>query len=339
MGNFPKTCFMAALLLLVLSACQGNTTPAATVTTLQVMQTPLPSVTASPLPSATKLPTEISSQTPTPTQAPATDTLEPAPTLPQASFAKTCYANEYYTKVSPNGLWLAEYCSDGIMYVSNQDATKVFPVDIHDYYSNPLYPQMTGTLRPVHWSKDNHYIYFTARPEQWNDGVYAISEYAPTLYRMDILDGEIIRILQGAFYHSFSPTERRMIEIQEFQQPIKIIIHDLKTGDIQTFVPNNDAKYGQAADVVWSQDGLRFVLVGAYGEYIDQPNRSDIILINLADSSQKVIVPEIEGSVTMLSWDESDNIFYRVYSYTNNQTTTYAYNLQTQEISIVPTNE
>jgi len=273
---------------------------------------------------------------------------KPSPTafLLKTKFSKACQDEYYdeYTKISPSGDWLAESCfSDGIMQVSNQDGTKVFVVNSKDYFSDPNFPDLTGSVKPVHWTNDNHFIYFTATPEQWNDGGFlALDSFAPLLGRMNIENGQTSEILFGAFYHSFSPTDRRLIEVQQFEHPIKLIVHDLKMGSSQTLTPDNNSKYSQAARVVWSPDGLKFVFVaafgGEFGDEVNEPNVQSLILVDLDDLSQRILLSEISDFIEPMSWNENDVIVYRVMNYEDRyQITTYLYDYQKEEISVLPT--
>jgi hypothetical protein len=268
------------------------------------------------------------------------------PFLLKTKFSKACQDEYYddYTKISLDGEWLAESCfANGTMQVSNPDGTKIFVVDSKDYFSDPLFPELTGSVTPVHWAKDSHFIYFTVTPEQWNDGAYlALDSFAPLLCRMDIDKGEITEILFGSFYHSFSPTDRRLIEVQEFEHPVKLIVHDLQTGLSQTLIPDNNSKYGQAVRVVWSPDGLKFVFVaafgGEYGDEVNEPNVQSLILVDLDDLSQRIIISEIPDFIEPVAWDENHVILYRIMNYEDRyQITTYTYDYQKEEINVLPT--
>jgi len=272
-------------------------------------------------------------------------TPSPTPFLLKSKYPKACQVEYYesYTKISRNGEWLAESCFvNGTMQVSNQDG-KMFIVDSKDYFNDPLFPKLTGSVTPVHWTKDSHFIYFTVTPEQWNDGAYlALDSFAPLLCRMDVAIGEVSEILFGSFYHSFSPTDHRLIEVQEFEHPVKLIVHDLQTGLSQTLIPEDNSKYSQAVRVVWSPDGLKFVFVaafgGEYGDEVNEPNVQSLILVDLNDLSQQMIISEIPDFIEPVSWDENDIIVYKVMDYLNQyQITTYAYNHQKEEISVLPT--
>lgn len=273
----------------------------------------------------------------------------PSPTqfLLKTKFPKACQDEYYedYTKISPDGSWLAESCfSNGTMQVSNQDGTKMFVVNSKDYFSDPYFPELTGSVTPAHWTNDSHFIYFTVTPEQWNDGAYlSLDSFAPLLCRMDIEKGEITQILWGTFYHSFSPTDHLLIEVQEFEHPVKLIVHDLKTGLSQTLIPDNNPKYGQAVRVVWSPDGSKFVFVaafgGEFGDEVNEPNVQSLILVDLGALSQEVIISEIPDFIEPISWDEKNIITYTIMNYSDRyKITTYTYDYQNQEINVLPAN-
>jgi len=159
---------------------------------------------------------------------------------------------------------------------------------------------------------------------------------------MKVSDGEVSDIISGIFYHSFSPTDRRLIEIQEFKSPLKLIIHDLKTGIAQTITPSSNLKYSQAGGVVWSPDGLKFIFVaalgGEFGDDVPEPIIQSLFLVDLNDLSQKIIVSETPNFITATSWDENDLITYEIMNYEDRYNIiTYTLNYQTQTTATQPT--
>lgn len=301
---------------------------------------------------ATVIALKTASQTPFPTREDdfpiTTPSLVPTstPSGPKAYYSKACqdeFSNKH-TKISPDGIWLAESCSsDGIMQVSNHDGSKKFVVNSMDFFSDPLFPELIGSVTPVHWTKDSQFIYFTVTPEQWNDGGFlALDSFAPLLGQINIQNGETSRIFSGTVYHSFSPTDRRLIEVQQFEHPIKLIVHDLKTGSSQMLLPENNSKYSQAAKVVWSPDGLKFIFVaafgGEYGDEVEEPIVQSLILVDLNDLSQQTIISEIPNFIEPISWDGNDDIVYRIMNYDDTyQIKTYTYNYQNKQTTSLPT--
>ena len=322
---------------LIISGCRGTSSLRATETPEDVAHsifTPIPSATLYLPPRPTDKVVQLPS-------APS-----PTPFLLKTKFSRACQDEYYedYTKISPDGRWLAESCfSNGTMQVSNQDGTKLIVVDSKDYYSDPNFPELIGSVKPVHWTNDSQFIYFTVTPEQWNDGGFlALDSFAPLLCRLSIEKGEISQVLFGSFYHSFSPTDRLLIEVQEFEHPVQLIVHDLETGLSRALIPDNNPKYSQAVRVVWSPDGSKFVFVaafgGEYGDEVIEPNFQSLILVDLEDLPQRIIVSEIPDFIEPISWDENNIIVYRVLNYSDRyQIITYAYDYQHQEITALPT--
>jgi hypothetical protein len=341
MSRFPQIISAVIIFAFGVVSCRTAPTQPSTEISQPVTQ---PSIVPSPFPSPlppTLSPNEIVTLEIT------QEIIAPSPTpfLLKTKFSKACQ-DEYYenhTKISPNGGLLAESCfTNGTMQVSNQDGTKMFVVDGKDYFSDPLFPELTGSVESVHWTKDSRFIYFTVTPEQWNEGAYHLDSFAPLLCRLDIDSSEISEVLSGAFYHSFSPTDRRLIEVQEFEHPIKLIVHDLQTGLSQKLIPDNNSKYGQAVRVVWSPDGLKFVFVaafgGEYGDEMNEPNVQSLILVDVEDLSQHLIISEIPDFIEPVSWDENDVIVYQIMNYEDRyQTITYTYDYQKEEITVLPT--
>jgi len=329
---------IAFLMITLLSACNNQSTKI----TPQPSQTPLglpptwtpdtKTFTPSPTSSIVYTRTPTSTSQPTPTT---TETRKPSetPYYLKNDFPNACQS-EYFgydTLISPDTNWLAEFCyPEGKFQVSDKSGTKILHSDFKNYYYDPQYPALLGFMRPVHWTNDSQYIYFTVTPEQWMDGGnISISGLAPTLFRMKIANGEISQILSGIFYHSFSPTDRRLIEVQEYKRPVKLIIHDIKTGSSESLIPNSDSRYSQAGEVIWSPDGQKFIFVAAfgfeYGDEVSEPMIHSLILVNLSDASQQIIISEISDQIEPIKWDENDVITYNIFYYSDGHETRLVY--------------
>jgi hypothetical protein len=335
------------LLGLFVAACQAAPSPEATALSPNLVQPTLTArPTRTPFPPPTRRPTFTPDYlSPTPENIQGTVAPEPTPFLLKPVFAKACSEAfiDYYMEISPDGNWLAEYCLlKNIFQVSNKSGTKLYTLDFQTLYMDP--DNRDGTIRPVHWTADNQYIYFTLTPEGWMDGgTFSISDLAPLLYRMQASNGEISKILSGLFYHSFSPTDRRMIEIQEYKHPLKLLIHDLKSGTSQTLIPAANAHYGHAGNVLWSPDGLKFVFVAAYGyDYGDEVSESNVqslIFVDLASLSQQVVVTDLPAYIKPISWDENDMISCEISSNSERIPTMYTYSYQQGKIIDISTPE
>lgn len=331
---------IAFLIITLLSAC-NNQSPEIThqpsITPLGLPPTWTPDTKAfTPSPTSIIVYTRTPTFTPKPTST-ITETLIPSetPYYLKTDFPNACqsehFSFSYDTLISPDANWLAEFCyPEGKFQVSDKSGTKILHSDFKNYYYDPQYPALLGSMRPVHWTNDSQYIYFTVTPEQWMDGGnISISELAPTLFRMKIANGEISQILSGIFYHSFSPTDRRLIEIQEYKRPVKLIIHDIKTGSSESLIPNNDSRYSQAGKVIWSPDGQKFIFVAAfgfeYGDEVSEPMILSLILVNLSNSSQQIIVSEISDQIEPIKWGENDVITYNIFYYSGGHETRLVY--------------
>lgn len=240
------------------------------------------------------------------------------------------------TLISPDGNWLAEECFEqGGMQISNKTGTRTILVPSKDYYNDPSMPEHRASVRPVHWSNDGQYIYFTVTPEQWMEGGFiSISELAPALYRLEIAGGKVSQFLRGIFYYSFSPTDRRLIEVQEYQHPAKIVIHDLKSGESKTITPVGDIPFSQVGSVVWSPDGLNFAFVAGYGNaYNDETDKQwihSLIAVDLRDLSQQIIAKDIDQWIETVAWDASDLITYTIQG---QETISYTYDYKSGTVN------
>lgn len=238
--------------------------------------------------------------------------------------------------ISPDGNWLAEYCfAQNVLQVINRDGTIILRENLKDFYYKLGYPDDPGYILPVHWTKDSHYVYFVVSMEGWGEGgPYTISGSSPNLFRMSVPGGKTGLVVNGNFYYSFSPTDRHMIEIQEYKRLVKLIIHDIYTGSAETLIPIGRAQYCQAGSVVWSPDGKEFVFVAASnGKYSDndggdcEANIQSLILVDMSNFSQQLIIPANTIYIVPVSWDKNDLITYKLTEYINGGeiVTTYVY--------------
>jgi hypothetical protein len=315
-------------------SAQGTTQPSPTFIGLDPTWTPH-ITTFTPSPTSIIVYTYTPTFTPWPTPT-ITATLHREPTETpyylKADFPKACQQQflDSSTQISPDGIWLAEICFDAKgMQISNRTGTETLLVPFDEVYSNPMLPDATGSVRPVHWSNDSQFLFFTVDLEA-DRVIGSISETTSALFRIKLSDGRISQILGGYVYYSFSPTDRRLIEVQESIQPVKIVIHDLKTGMSNTISPVGDPLFSQAGDVIWSQDGLKFAVVAGYGwSYGDKTSEQwihSLIVVDMDNLSQQTIVQKIPMWVDIISWDENDLITYTIFEKPSRISYKYDYN-------------
>ncbi len=346
----------------LLSACQNisvETLPMASASpSYFYTDTPIPTPTFTFTPTNILLPSSVvkitpyvltltPSLTPFPTLTPSPDfsfkptaAITPTPFDFKAQFPHSCKDKNYQALVSPDGKWVAENCfGEKRMQISNQDGT-VYNIDGYDFYTPPVeYPDLWVEVSPQHWTKDSQYIFFTVNPERGDGCVEWVSNYTSALGRLRVSDGQSSLILSGGFVaYSFSPTDRRLFEAQGFRQPVEVRVHDLVSGEIESFTPGNNPKFDQAGGAIWSPDGLHFVFIAGYTADNCIPTRS-LILTGVNPHWQRTILEPAQGFIQDVHWTEGDVIKFTVQDYFSDPfvTTIYEYNFHAEKLNILYT--
>ena len=148
------------------------------------------------------------------------------------------------------------------------------------------------------------------------------------IFRMDLSNGSVSEILKASYdfdadagyYYStsISPTGRRMAYIFNKDQPIKLNLLDLKTGEINSFPLDN--KYTFGGKYRWSEDGteLVFMLESAvnYDHFISITYldilKEDSMVTFIADKEYHWIISEIEVTNigVKVSMVDEESLFY-----------------------------
>jgi len=186
-----------------------------------------------------------------------------------STFGNLCPQSEIIRNISPADEWT--FCDglNNITVISNKGQKWIF------FYERDFTPQHIGYTNLIHWSLEEHYLYFA--PLAIVDGSRALPYNALALYRMDLLSGDVQTILPPShtassdhFYTlSISPTGRRLVYLFEksIDDLAEIIILDLGTGEKRTIHP------GAIADNVgwfsWSPDGTEMTYM-VYDPSVDR---------------------------------------------------------------------
>ena len=216
----------------------------------------------------------IASPTRTPKQEPLikntlTPTLIPPQTPSATAFNAFDQCGSYFheQRLSPSKKWYL--CERGdpqgadLLIIKNDGEFWRF-----SYYAD-FGVEYWGDIRYIKWAQDETYLYFSVMNPV--DGPGPFTANAEALFRMDLSNGKVVKILGNIDYDdpnrdfyvvSISPTDRRLIYSDGYlwlgdKPPTQLYINDLQTGT-QTVIPVG-VEFSQIGGFVWSEDGLQLV--------------------------------------------------------------------------------
>ena len=116
-------------------------------------------------------------------------------------------------------------------------------------------------------TKDEVYLYFSLDPDcELIEPGFVLSI---SMFRMNLLDGEVIETLQtvydfefndGKYYSiSISPTGRRLAYLYPQKSPLTLTILDLQTNENHSY--SLDEKYMSGGGFAWSEDGTKLAFM------------------------------------------------------------------------------
>ena len=127
--------------------------------------------------------------------------------------------------------------------------------------SSKMLPMGLGytTPRPLQWSKDGRYLYYTNRPVP--DGC-ALFVNGSDLLRLDLTSGQVSQIVPAiGLWLSLSPDERTLAYIG--YGPRGLVLRDLAS-DAEREVKLDFPDWTQLGQIVWSPDGNSLALTAAH---------------------------------------------------------------------------
>lgn len=222
-----------------------------------------------------------------------------------------------WSSTSPDGAWVARglaalpKSSGGDRYytrltVARSDSSQEWPV-IESWSELAL---GYTTPRPLRWSEDGRYLYFTNRPVPDGCSVFVNGS---DLQKVDLSDGSVTEIVPPVgLWLSLSPDERQLAYVGYGDRGL--VVRDLSTGrELQTEVEaaqeTGDAHVGH---IVWSPDGEALVLTvaidacGPPGERVHT-----IVRIDAETLSQTTLITEDERLFTSQAWSERGRVSLR----------------------------
>lgn len=216
----------------------------------------------------------------------------------QAEFPGSCQSGDGVS-ISPDGKWLTNDCGDFL--ILSQDGSKKISISKADV-SPPDYP--VTNIFPIHWSNDNHYVFFSTYTCCVDLDVYSTDGL---LYRVDTLSEKWSKIIDGDYY-SFSPTDRRLLYIlqgyRKKGEPTQFHIVDQLSGTEETI---NLQNFEQAGHIIWSPDGKNFVATAKIGSDLIENSQFALFFISIDEQSMVNILPLSDRDVYATNWSK-DNI-------------------------------
>jgi len=298
-----------SIIVVILGILNACTTPTPAITSTSV-STP----TSQPTPTITLKPTARPSSTPKPTITP--DPTDQAFHELKSIFPEMCNSYPWEILKSPDENWLAQGCQFDSLKVMNSDGATIWRVTNQEIFGKSSnYPYNQGGITPKHWTNDSQYLYFSVDYCCADPGFGMLAEI-DTLYRINMKNGVYNLLQSGTFDFSFSPTDRRLIFIQELNSPPIVEINDLQSGNVNTVRLKVEDTYNQAKVDAWSSDGLRFAVKTVsginYSHKVFSRDMFSLIVIDVNNLSQKFIVKDLQTSfLKVLEWTDDDILIYQ----------------------------
>lgn len=234
---------------------------------------------------------------------------------------------------SPNGQWVAVYCSFDTIEIVRADESKTWELS-SDTLINPYTEYFVG----IRWSNDGVYAYTSPNPHI--DGYWEPFHQGIVLYRLNLETGQINEVLplgkdDWIFYSfAFSPDDRWLAYIVTDKSPVLMKFRDLHTGAERTF--EFDSKYNTGGGFVWSLDNQKLVFsvtqfdTSAY-KYI----ATSLILWDKDTEKLTELIKDYPGQIKTMEWiDETKIKLEAMISDSETITTqTYEFDLTTNELT------
>lgn len=220
-------------------------------------------------------------------------------------FPQNCVPDFEGVFESPNANWKAVDCpyleGGGFHVFSTSENTWTIPYS--EVFEN--YPNDSGSIDALHWSKDGNYLYFTNHPCCPHTDTLSNGN---TLFVLNLQTGEWKSIIDGYFnYFLFSPVENRLVYIicSQANANTKIDLHvlDLSTGQEDIIHIGN---FEQAGYGVWSPNGQQIALFAQKGNMYDENEKYSLVIMDLIKKTSNTIILDSLYAPQVINWSEDD---------------------------------
>jgi hypothetical protein len=227
---------------------------------------------------------------------------------------------------SPDGRWTAssfDYYPPIRMQVGRADGSAAWQVES----DGEGWPEVI--LRPVHWSIDGRYLYFTLAP--FVDG-FVLYVSGSGLERLDLSDGRVAEVLAGKRQlqsFSVSPDSSRLAYIRSDEVTEWLVVRDL--GDETELEWGLADQPVQAGKITWSPDASELVLLVTQGFSMEEA-LTDLMLVNLPTHAQKTVLRGDPRSFYLIRWLDGRTLYLE-----DRTVTGWSLDLQTGEMTLTAT--
>jgi hypothetical protein len=251
-------------------------------------------------PNKDHLPTEvpIASSTYTPTRAPSE-----TPVPPTAIITPTITLTEFVLapnliSTSPDGTWTAKVFDlypTSTMDVIHSDGTIIWNI----FHDGEVAGWDESSLRPVHWSVDGKFLYYTVLP--FMDGFILFNVYAG-LGRLNLETGETEVIFnkgRDLYALAISPDSSYLAYICISEKPRRLVVREMLSGKEEDWIIND--RYSQAGTITWAPDSSKLLFQVAEGDSWETVSFS-LALVSLTDSSYIEFLQNEAPRLKLIEW-------------------------------------
>jgi len=227
---------------------------------------------------------------------------------------------------SPDGRWTAssfDYYPPIRMQVGRADGSAAWQVES----DGEGWPEVI--LRPVHWSIDGRYLYFTLAP--FVDG-FVLYMSGSGLKRLDLSDGQVAQVLVGENQlqsFSVSPDSSRIAYVRSDEDIEWLVVRDL--GDETELLWNLADQPVQAGKITWSPDASELVLLVTRGFSMEEA-LTDLMLVNLLSPTEKRVLQEDPRIFYRIDWVDEHMLYLE-----DLNASAWSLDLQTGEMTLTAT--
>jgi hypothetical protein len=231
------------------------------------------------------------------------------------------FANNFVISlISPDGNWMATDCPNKQeAQIIQRGGSSIRRIPYQTFLPADA-PYEISDVSAVRWTNDSQYLYLIPHRDygySWDPSYLHLLLDRYDIYRWSVNADTVSIFLQGVYYYSFSPTDRRVVYISEKAAPVTLNIMDMTTREISAVELVEDPHCRQAAPIVWSPDGTRFVIRTAYGsEFFDdvsEPNRQSLILVDTINMTQTKLVDRSPDWIERMEWTAINILVFETY--------------------------